>query len=188
MNSNDCSKNHPQSLLSDSTEPSGAGSTITNTHLSHDRPSRKLDSTTSDDSKPGTEASTDPNNGKQISKGRGEVAIGDKGHEAEAQELKLIKEEPEASMPSTNQQIELLEHVPDAGVDEGQDWAQDTDHEMKRVKVSKFLQSSDDRVLVTESYQLGIRTNRRSLDRPGHCFLFRPVSRGHWRSFINRAI
>ena len=160
MNSNNCSKNHPQSLLSDSstsTEPSGAdaGSTILNTHLSHDRPPRKLEST-SDDPKPGTEASTDPNtveNGKEINKGRGEVAIGDKSHEAETQEDgHRIKEEPEL-IPSTNQQIELLEHVPEAGADEGQDWAQDTDNEMKRVKVSKFFQSrnaSNDRVLVTE--------------------------------------
>lgn len=178
MDSNNCSKNHSQSLLSDPptpTEPSGAGagSTIANIHLSHDRPPRQLNST-SDDPKPGAEASTDPNtveNGKENNKGRGDVAIGDKSHEAEAQEdghqLELIKEEPEALISSTNQQIELLEHIPEAGVDEGQDWAQDADHEMKRVKVCKFLQSrnvSDDRVLTTGSYHLGIRTNRRSLD------------------------
>ena len=74
----------------------------------------------------------------------GQEGAQDKGREAESASeggelqpsMNSVKPE-ETVLDPVNVQIELLEHAPDV-VDDGQDWAPDVEHEMKRVKASTF--------------------------------------------------
>ncbi|KAG6813432.1 hypothetical protein H0H92_011129 [Tricholoma furcatifolium] len=54
-------------------------------------------------------------------------------------DLDSIKEEGETFAESSNEQIDLLEHAPDAGADQGHGWAVEGDPELKRVKVYELV-------------------------------------------------
>jgi protein phosphatase-4 regulatory subunit 3 len=66
-------------------------------------------------------------------KGRGSQSPPEGGGPQQSTESVKVEE---TVLEPVNVQIELLEHTPDVIVDDGQDWAPDGDHEMKRVKVS----------------------------------------------------
>ncbi|GLB34125.1 putative DUF625-domain-containing protein [Lyophyllum shimeji] len=152
MNSDPGQNTQPQSLLtcpSATVDPSGAGSTVSNTQLSTDSTSTPPSSTSThnpvpSDSKtpadPRPEQNSTPEN---VESGPSTVATGHKGGEEEAkvaeqqQHQESIKEEGEASLQ--HQQIELLERTSDSVVDGGQDWVPDDDHELKRVKVYELI-------------------------------------------------
>jgi len=146
MNSDDGSKNQPQSLLSTSsptTNSSGAGSTVTgptSPNSNHSPANSKPNDATNPSSEPSRTVEDSVSE-----KGCIQAATEDKGQRSEAEgrgqqpPMESVKEEGETTLEPINVQIELLEHTPDAVVDDGHDWAPDGDHEMKRVKVYELI-------------------------------------------------
>ncbi|KAG6868759.1 hypothetical protein C0993_011028 [Termitomyces sp. T159_Od127] len=138
-----------QSLLllsSTPTNPCGASSTSDNTqtyslsttvtpHSPNTRATESKDSTITEEEQ-GTALETADAEG-----GSSQVGEGVKGPEQAAEhqhDLELIKE-GEGSVVPMNEQMELLEHIPDSVADEGQEWAPEGDHERKRVKVYELI-------------------------------------------------
>ncbi|TFK66581.1 DUF625-domain-containing protein [Pluteus cervinus] len=83
--------------------------------------------------------------------GSGQVAEVDQARQIEPgneqQDSELVKTEGDVILDQVNNQIELVEHTPDAVAasgqagEEGHDWAPDGDHELKRVKVYELIGS-----------------------------------------------
>ncbi|KAG6845445.1 hypothetical protein H0H87_009353 [Tephrocybe sp. NHM501043] len=139
----------PQSLLSSSPSTSGAGSTSSNTQLSTQATAASLSpSTRAADSK---DSLTTPEEHVTVSEKlhvegitspleAGAKGLDQPGEVAEQHHgLQSMKEEGDGSLVPLNQEIELLERTPDSVVDEGQDWASEGDHELKRVKVYELI-------------------------------------------------
>ncbi|KAG6861854.1 hypothetical protein C0995_011151 [Termitomyces sp. Mi166 len=138
-----------QSLLflsSTSSNSDGAGSTSDNTRIStldtttapHSPSTRAADSkdSTTPEEKQGTTLE-----GTHAEGGSSRIEEGAKGPEQVAEQqhdLELIKE-GEGSVTPMNEQMELLEHMSDSVVDDGQEWAAEGDHELKRVKVYELI-------------------------------------------------
>ncbi|KAF8076723.1 component of IIS longevity pathway SMK-1-domain-containing protein [Lyophyllum atratum] len=155
MNSDAGHDTQPQSLLTPAaatTDPSGAGSTIPNTRLSADSTSTPLPASTLSPAPGDSNTTTTPvpepsgsSQGTSTESASSQGATGNKGQEHVAevaeppQSLESIKDEREPLLHPVNQQIELLEHTPDSLIDDGQDWAPDGDHELKRVKVYELI-------------------------------------------------
>jgi protein phosphatase-4 regulatory subunit 3 len=151
MNGVGASEDQSQSLLSTAspaTNLSGAGSTSPPSLQSSDLTSPNSTSSTPNDStaEPNTPPESNGTIGDSVEeKEGGQEMAQDKGREAESASeggepqpsTESVKLE-ETVLDSVNVQIELLEHTPDIVVDDGQDWAPDGEHEMKRVKVSAF--------------------------------------------------
>ncbi|KAH0587954.1 hypothetical protein H2248_006699 [Termitomyces sp. 'cryptogamus'] len=137
-----------QSLLllpSTSTNPDGAGSTFNNTPISTpDTTAPHTPNTQAADSKDCTtpeEKQATAREGTNAEGSSNQVEEGVKGPEQVSEQqhdLELIKE-GEGSVTPMNEQMELLEHMSDSVVDEGQDWAAEGDHELKRVKVYELI-------------------------------------------------
>jgi protein phosphatase 4 regulatory subunit 3 len=153
MNGVGASEVQSQSLLSTASpaDISGAGSTSPPSQQFSDStsPNSTQNPTNSSPNESTAEENTTPEPNETIayplgSKDDGKEMKPDKGREHESvseggvpQPSTSVKAE-ETGLESVNVQIELLEHTPDVVVDDGQDWAPDGDHEMKRVKVSAF--------------------------------------------------
>ncbi|KAG5648782.1 hypothetical protein DXG03_000131 [Asterophora parasitica] len=156
MNSEPGSKTQSQPLIvsvSTQSNSSGAGSTVSTSQLSSDSATEPEAGTSTHDtpsanSKDETDTQSDTNaNPKNVNakSGSSQVATGDKERTPEPEGAELqeavgsIKEDGEVSLTPVNQQIELLEHIPDSVVDDGQEWVPDGDHELKRVKVYELI-------------------------------------------------
>lgn len=155
MNGDGASENQSQSLLSTAspaTSIPGAGSTSPLSQQSSDStsPNSTQSQTSSTPKDAIAEANTPPEPNGTIGHSVGgtegsQRMAQDKGRESESTSehgeqqpcTESVKAE-DTTLESVNVQIELLEHTPDVVVDDGQDWAPDGDHEMKRVKVSAF--------------------------------------------------
>jgi len=152
MNGDGVSEDQVQPLIS-TTNISGAGSaSLPSQFSSPSTPPNSTQNLTNSTLNDSTAESSPPSetNGITGNPNRGEangqqITPHDKGRESEfASEgrnpqpsMESVKAE-ETALEPVNVQIELLEHTPDAVVDDAQDWAPDGDHEMKRVKVSAF--------------------------------------------------
>ena len=159
MNGVGPSQDKSQSLLSTAspvTNIPGAGSTIPpspqSSHSISPNSTQNLTSSTLNDSTTEANTSPEPNGtiGESVQgKDDGQKVAQDKVRESESvseggdpqPSTDSVKAE-ETVLDSVNAQIELLEHTPDIVVDDGQDWAPDGEHEMKRVKVSAFRLTS----------------------------------------------
>jgi hypothetical protein len=225
MNGVGASQVKSQSLLSTASpaDLSGAGSTSPPSQHSSDSTSpnstQNLTNSTPNDSTDEANTTQEPNGtigyplgGKNDSQ---EIAH-DKGRQPESASeggepqpsTESVKAEA-TGLESVNVQIELLEHTPDVVVDDGQDWAPDGDHEMKRVKVSAFTSTSlclMHRKWLKIAYihllsylsrsssknyayrRIGLRTNWREMGGPRHRILLRPVPGGNRRSSSNSSL
>jgi protein phosphatase-4 regulatory subunit 3 len=168
MNGDGAAKDRSQSLLSThlpATNVTGAGSTSSPSQQSPDSTSpnstRNLTDPVPNDSTSKINSPSEPNGTiadsieemgarQQMTqdKGRGSQSAPEGGGPQQS-----VKAE-EAVVEPVNAQIELLEHTPDVVVDDGQDWAPDGDHEMKRVKVSPFASALWVRDTVDSVYPL----------------------------------
>ena len=147
-----------QSLLNTSIISGSAGTTDHNsgagsTSISNQQPSfqhSSHDANLTPDN-PSLSDSTTTAGGEQVLAPQ-EQPPGDKDGEAQSLiEPAVIKEEGEVLLEPVNNQIELLEHTPEATVGSGdaevmvnedaQDWIPDADHELKRVKVCQSFSS-----------------------------------------------
>lgn len=156
MNGDGASENQSQSLLSTAspaTSIPGAGSTSPLSQQSSDStsPNSTQSQTSSTPKDAIAEANTPPEPNGTIGHSVGgtegsQRMAQDKGRESESTSehgeqqpcTESVKAE-DTTLESVNVQIELLEHTPDVVVDDGQDWAPDGDHEMKRVKVYELI-------------------------------------------------
>ena len=141
-------ENQTQSLLSTSsptTDSSGAGSTATGPTSPNSIPT-PINPTPDAAPNPPPEPSRTRED-VPAEEEDSQVATEDKGRGPEAEDgeegrRESVRDERETASDPVNVQIELLEHTPDTVVDDGQDWAADGDHEMKRVKVSASISIS----------------------------------------------
>ncbi|KAG6891694.1 hypothetical protein C0992_010097 [Termitomyces sp. T32_za158] len=132
-------------LTSTPTDPDGAGSTSDNTqtytldttvapHSPNTRATELKDSSITKEKQDTLGATDAVGSSSQV----GESVKGPEQAAEQQHDLESIKEREDSVVPM-NEQIELLEHIPDSVADEGQEWVAEGDHELKRVKVYELI-------------------------------------------------